>query len=235
MSSSSSAAAARQRGNRSNVKSAAVVHDTDTNTDTNTESDTDNENNSGDSSRNIPGGKVRYEKYTHRWYDTYVLIWVSSWFFTPALMALSCAMDQRGDAWAWIPCITNLLTGILSINYWRNATDGLRRKLDLTIAKISFIVYFAFALFKAKNILTHIVGWPVFLSILISYKLSKHYWKFTKKRWLTYHVIFHLLVVFEQCLIITGSYHKPTDESVWNFIPFNPWKLEERYIKWLSL
>ncbi len=119
----------------------------------------------------------------------------------------------------------------MSINYWRNATDGLRRTLDLSIAKVSFGVYLLFGVFYVHNNVIRAIGWPMAVLLVGAYVLSGHYWKYTKKRWLTYHCLFHLFVVIEQLVIITGSYEecRQKGDSIENLLPISI----NKFLYWL--
>ena len=94
------------------------------------------------------------------------------------------------------------LTSIISANYWRKATYSWRRNLDLIFAKISFIFYVYNGVKYVTTIPEMIPGYGGLILIGILYYLSGELLKIKNERWYESHVIFHLLMMYEQLLII---------------------------------
>lgn len=94
------------------------------------------------------------------------------------------------------------LTSIISANYWRKATYSWRRNLVLIFAKISFIFYVYNGVKYVTTIPEMIPGYGGLILIVILYYLSGELLKIKNERWYESHVIFHLLMMYEQLLII---------------------------------
>ena len=102
---------------------------------------------------------------------------------------------------------TSAITTIASINYWRYAVPGLRRSLDMVVAKTSFTIYFVTGIMKISNFSVLCVSWPLCGGILICYYYSKKMWEKSSESWIFYHVMFHVFVALGQCIVLHGSFH----------------------------
>lgn len=115
-------------------------------------------------------------------------------FMIPAILAFCHKMYDH--------TIILFLTSIISANYWRKATYSWRRNLDLIFAKISFIFYVYNGVKYVTTIPEMIPGYGGLILIGIMYYLSGELLKIKNERWYESHVIFHLLMMYEQLLII---------------------------------
>jgi hypothetical protein len=106
-----------------------------------------------------------------------------------------------------------LLTFGISANYWRKATYGFRRNLDLIFSKISFIIfiknhifylYFDSSLYKNKNlpIIYYIISYSNLFLIAYFYNLSYYYHYRNDRKWMINHMLFHLFCNLNILLII---------------------------------
>ncbi len=101
--------------------------------------------------------------------------------------------------------LLSISNAIFSINHWRRAEDGIRRKLDVFIARLSFIVYFSSGLFYLQNITSLLTITLISSSYFISKRLSlKH-----NSYWVIAHFIFHISVSSTKILIIYAMHKTP--------------------------
>lgn len=116
-----------------------------------------------------------------------------------------------------------LLTFGISINYWRKATYGFRRNLDLIFSKISFSIFITSQVIYIHYSSPLLLGYPIFQITDISkrrfvasyigliligyfYNLSNYYYyrNNNEKNWIKYHMLFHLFCSVNQTLILNG-------------------------------
>ena len=87
-----------------------------------------------------------------------------------------------------ILAVANATTSIVSMNYWRKPTPGIRRTLDFTIAKSNFVLH-------------HIIANPRLLSfdfiIIPCWYMSKQKGKF----WVAWHALFHAAATTGMCFV----------------------------------
>jgi len=93
-------------------------------------------------------------------------------------------------------------TFIFSINHWRKAEDGIRRKIDIIAASSGALIYIASWIVYCKDI-CFLMGIPililVFVSFLFSHLLSI-YWNVGY--WVYMHMFFHFCVSLSEMLVI---------------------------------
>jgi hypothetical protein len=99
----------------------------------------------------------------------------------------------------YIQCYFLLWTTFCSMNYWRNATYGKRRQLDLICSKIAFFVF----LYDSTMYLHGygLVCWPNLAAIIYCYLTAKKLFESTDPNWLYYHMLFHILVGIQGYII----------------------------------
>ena len=102
--------------------------------------------------------------------------------------------------------VTSTVTSIISVNYWRNAVPGLRKMLDLIVAKASFGIYFATGILKIRDMYTLLYAWPLCMAISLFYYLSNRSWDNNSGSWVIFHMIFHLCVALEQYVVLEASF-----------------------------
>ena len=134
------------------------------------------------------------EKRIAEFEHTKWIVFSSSLFLLPAVYGLY----KELYIWSILLCITTLI----SVNYWRDATDSWRRNLDLWFAKFIFCVFSAAMIYYVENEFYAAFGYTAFFLILFLYykSVQSHYYKY--EHWWMYHVLFHVLLAMEQFIII---------------------------------
>jgi len=128
------------------------------------------------------------------WKDTRWITLSSFFFMIPAIIAFHHKLYDHTTIL--------FLTSIISANYWRKATYSWRRNLDLIFAKISFIFYVYNGVKYVNTIPEMIPGYCGLILIVILYYLSGELLRIKNERWYESHVLFHLMMMWEQILII---------------------------------
>ncbi len=94
-----------------------------------------------------------------------------------------------------------ILTNILSINHWRKAEDGFRRKMDIIAASSGALIYITSWIVYCENT-CFLMGIPsitlVFISFVLSHYLSVHW----NSDWVYIHMLFHFSVSLSKMLVI---------------------------------
>ena len=94
--------------------------------------------------------------------NTEPLVFSSFLFLIPAIYAYYVNL--------YFYTILSVLTFCISVNYWRKATIGFRRNLDLIFSKISFSIYVTTQLFYLYYDSPLLLGYPIFKNSNISKK-----------------------------------------------------------------
>ena len=132
--------------------------------------------------------------YIAKWEDTRWLV-LSSFFFTvPSIYAFIINMYSYS--------FLLLCTSLISANYWRKATYSWRRNMDLIFAKISFVVFFSNGVYYVKSAGYVITGYSGIIVLLYCYYLSGKLFELKNNNWYKYHIMFHLIMAYEQTIII---------------------------------
>ena len=97
-----------------------------------------------------------------------------------------------------------LLTSLVSANYWRKATYSWRRNLDLVFAKISFIIFVSNGIMYVRKIRYIITGYTGLLVLLYCYYLSGKLLETKNDHWYKYHILFHIIMMYEQFIILNS-------------------------------
>jgi hypothetical protein len=105
-----------------------------------------------------------------------------------AILPSACLSYQREY---YLQCYCLLWTIFCSINYWRKASYGTRRHLDLFFSKIAFYTFL-------YNGAMHLEGygsacWPNLAAIIYCYLKANHLFDSNDPTWLYYHMLFHTL------------------------------------------
>ena len=146
------------------------------------------------------------ERLIAPWKQSKYLVGTSLMFLGPASYAYVNNM----------PFITTVLsvTSIVSANYWRHAKYSIRRDCDLIVAKFSMAIIFYNGAIYVKEINSIAVRIVIGGLITYSYYKSHLLYKRGIDKWLTYHMSFHLLITYEQFILITTI--KDSDEKGMN-------------------
>jgi len=130
------------------------------------------------------------------WCDSRWLVLTSSTFFIPTIYSFYYQLYGFSGI--------SLFTAIISMNYWRKATISFRRDLDLVFAKISFVIYLVHGVYYIRgNRLFLFLTALIYL--LYNYYNSNRLYTEKKKEWIQYHIWFHVMVLFEQMIIIEST------------------------------
>ena len=132
-------------------------------------------------------------KYIAKYEQTKWLVISSFFFIIPAIYAFLYKL--------YFYSILLLLTSIISANYWRKATFSWRRNLDLIFAKISFITFVYNGIIYVKTPFYVITGYSGLVVLVYCYYLSSTKLKENNKNWYKYHILFHILMTYELCII----------------------------------
>lgn len=95
-----------------------------------------------------------------------------------------------------------LFTSLISANYWRKATYSWRRNMDLVFSKISFVIFFSNGVVYVKSVKYVITGYSGIIILLYCYYLSGKLLQLKNNNWYKYHMIFHLIMTYEQIIIL---------------------------------
>lgn len=97
-----------------------------------------------------------------------------------------------------------ITTSLISANYWRKATRGWRRNLDLLFAKFTFLTgcYYGFKYIKYSPYL--IVTPFIFVLLLYVYGQSTKCVSENNPNWVKYHFTFHILLTIVVALLLDG-------------------------------
>ena len=108
---------------------------------------------------------------------------------TTALLPSTYLLYQREY---YIQCYFLLWTTFCSMNYWRKATHGKRRQLDLICSKIAFCNF----LYNGTMYLDDYGReyWPNLVAIIYCFLTANKLFESKDPNWLYYHMLFHILV-----------------------------------------
>lgn len=135
-------------------------------------------------------------------HNTYPLVLSSTFFLLPCVYSVYCK--------SVFFTIMLVLTYGVSANYWRKATYGFRRNVDLIFSKISFSVFFykgfVVVVYGLKDTpirqLRVYAGFATLFSIIYFYYLSERTYHRGNPNWIYYHMLFHMFVGIEQLIIL---------------------------------
>ena len=94
------------------------------------------------------------------------------------------------------------ITGIISANYWRDATFDYRRVADLVFSKISFAIYFVSGFTFCYNTPLYNPAMVVNFCILFSYYMSFRQFRHKNPNWIYFHALFHCFAAIEKYAIL---------------------------------
>ena len=134
------------------------------------------------------------EIYIAEWKHSRWLVVSSSFFLIPSIY--SYYIKFYGFS------ILLLLTCLISANYWRKATYSWRRTADLVFAKISFVTFVSNGVIYVRSMPYLITGYSGLILLLYCYYLSDTLSKTKNDNWYKYHMLFHLIMTYEQLIII---------------------------------
>lgn len=103
---------------------------------------------------------------------------------------------------------SNLLSivSIVSMNYWRDATDSYRRTLDIVSARTSFLLFFYNGVKYTTNPQIKKVGYLNLCLILYFFYRSHKLYSMNSMDWVTSHMLFHLFIAVNQLLVLDSMF-----------------------------
>ena len=126
--------------------------------------------------------------------------------FTPALVLSSSLFILPGIYAIFVPNYVfvgvSVVTTVVSVGFWINAVDGIRRDLDLITAKASFLFYFANGLLFIRDDAILTIGLATSVVTLVLYWQSCKFAMNDSPDWIYYHFFFHLFVSFGQLIVV---------------------------------
>jgi len=128
------------------------------------------------------------------WQETKWLVVSSCFFLVPASYAYVLGLFPFS--------ILLTCTSLISANYWRRATHSWRRYLDLVFAKISFTVFVIAGVYYVRYVPYVLYGYSLLIILVYCYYLSGKYLEEKNPIWLKFHFMFHLLMAYEQFIIL---------------------------------
>uniref|UniRef100_A0AB39J8Z3 Uncharacterized protein n=1 Tax=Florenciella sp. virus SA2 TaxID=3240092 RepID=A0AB39J8Z3_9VIRU len=118
------------------------------------------------------------------WSETKWLVLSSCLFIAPSVLSFCKKL--------YLLSMMGFLTTIISINYWRKCSKGLRRNIDLFFSKLMFIV-------KTYHFMLYATKWShykYYISICLLVSIIYYIANQKIKYWYLFHVLFHTLVVY---------------------------------------
>lgn len=122
----------------------------------------------------------------------------SSFFLFPAVFAYHHAIYSMS--------FLSIFTTIVSIAFWYRPRDGIRRFLDLVVAKVSFVIYFTVGLVNIRDTSVFIGGLIGAVLMIGSYSTGLKLFDMRSARWVYAHMLFHFFVACGQVLVLYGSF-----------------------------
>ena len=115
----------------------------------------------------------------------------------------------------YIISYTLCCASLISMNYWRNANYSWRRIIDRLFAKFAFIVLFTNCIWYVRGKLLLINCYTFLVLFVYCYYMSNKLGETTNNKlpnnelWWKYHIVFHLLMSYDQMIIIyCAAQHK---------------------------
>lgn len=122
----------------------------------------------------------------------------SAFFLIPALFAFYFAIYPMS--------FLSVFTTFVSIAFWYRPRDGLRRTLDLIVAKVSFVIYFTVGLVNIRDTSIFIGGLIGAILMIGAYATGLKLFDLRSPRWVYAHMGFHFFVACGQVLVLYGSF-----------------------------
>jgi len=149
--------------------------------------------------------------YNHKgpeWRQTKWIVLSSTSFLVPSIYGY---IQEE-----YIMSCTLFYTALISMNYWRHANYSWRRIADKIYAKFSFLVFFVNGVRYISDKRLLINGYTVLVLLIYCYYMSNKLGETTNNKlptnelWWKYHMAFHLLMAYNQTMIIycAAQYNK---------------------------
>ena len=138
---------------------------------------------------------INHDLYVASFDETKWLILSSCLFIIPAIYSYYNNL--------YIYSLILVLTTIISINFWRDATYSWRRIMDRIFAKIAFMFFFINGIIYITYFPFIILSYLGLVATIWCYYLSNKYCG-KDSIWWKYHVIFHSIITCLQLLVINS-------------------------------
>ena len=127
----------------------------------------------------------------------------SKWLMVSSLLFLPSAYLSYKREY-YMQCYGLLFTIFSSINYWRKATNGTRRAMDLACSKFAsgIFIYNGFIYLHGYGT----ISWSNLLFAVYCYYKSNQLYEAKNTTWLFYHMLFHMSSGIQACVI---TYYLP--------------------------
>lgn len=139
---------------------------------------------------------VKEEIYVAHWEQTKWLVLSSFSFMIPSLYAFAYNLYNHA--------FLLFIASIVSINYWRKATYSWRRNIDIVCARVAFSIFFYNGVLYVKSLSYLITGYAGLFLLCYCYYLSGKYLAAKHSDWYKYHALFHIIMTYEQMIIINS-------------------------------
>ena len=125
----------------------------------------------------------------------------SKYLVLSSFLLLYPMLDSCKNGQPFLMCVS-ASAGVASINHWRRAQNGFRRKIDIFCARTSFTIYFINGLYYIESYRT---AFPILVMCLVFYNLSILFAQMGLKKWVICHALFHYTVMVMQQMVITSK------------------------------
>jgi hypothetical protein len=133
---------------------------------------------------------------------TYPIEFAQSKFLVlSSLLLLYPMLNSYNTGQHFLMCVSGS-AGVASINHWRRAEDGMRRKIDVICARTSFAIYFVNGLIFIESFSR---AMPFLIMCYVFYTFSSLFAQKGYKKWVICHALFHYTVMVMQQMVITSK------------------------------
>jgi hypothetical protein len=137
---------------------------------------------------------IDHTRIVAEWKESKYIVLSSSFFMAPAIYGFYNNL--------YLLPVVLVLTTFFSMNYWRRATYSWRRIADRTFAKIAFAFFFINGIRHVTYRPYLITGHTATTILLYCYYMSNKYHHLPI--WWKYHMVFHLMLTYNQFLVINS-------------------------------
>jgi len=151
---------------------------------------------------------ILYELIFDRLCNNQIVVWKESrWIVLSSIMMTIPAIYGFYNK-LYTLSVFICMTSFISANYWRNATFGIRRDVDLIFSKISFSIFVYNGFIHVYYFPSILLGHIGLISMIYLYYLSNKYFELRNTNWLSYHFLFHMTIIIEQMMILSSIVKK---------------------------
>ena len=127
------------------------------------------------------------------------LVFSSCFFLLPAIYARSMH--------CYLFYYLSIITSLMSAIHWIQAETGLRQKIDILTAIVSFFIYFVTGVIFIRGYILLTLGIIGLFFMLSCFYLSHKMASIGSSKWICFHFCFHICVALEQLLVIYAMMH----------------------------